>query len=91
MPNTSRVDIQEALAPADKAYAKIAYSLAEAVLTSGLSRSMLYLAIGRGELEARKCGARTLILGSDLRQFLQKLPPMTKGTTTQRVSKVGME
>ena len=28
---------------------------------------MLYLAIGRGELEARKCGARTVILDDDLR------------------------
>ena len=62
MPNTSRVDIQEAPASADQAHAKIAYSLPEAVFTSGLSRSTLYVAISRGELYARKWGARTVIL-----------------------------
>jgi excisionase family DNA binding protein len=70
---------------------KVAFTIKEAARASGISRSLLYIAIGRGALRARKCGARTLILGSDLRQFLQKLPPMTKGTTAQRVSKVGME
>jgi hypothetical protein len=53
---------------------KIAHTIPEAVLASGLSRSLLYLAIGRGELRARKCGARTVILDSDLRRFLNSLP-----------------
>jgi hypothetical protein len=55
---------------------KIAHTIPEAVLASGLSRSLLYLAIGRGELRARKCGARTVILDSDLRRFLRNLPAL---------------
>jgi hypothetical protein len=62
----------------DKSQSKIAYTISEAVQASGLSRSMLYVAIGHGELRARKCGARTLILDSDLRKFLQKLPRLSK-------------
>ena len=57
---------------------KIAHTIPEAVLASGLSRSMLYLAIGCGKLLARKCRARTVILDSDLRQFLRGLPRLTK-------------
>jgi hypothetical protein len=52
----------------------IAHTIPQAVLASGLSRSLLYVAIGRGELRARKCGARTIILDSDLRRFLNRLP-----------------
>jgi hypothetical protein len=57
----------------------IAHTIREAVRASGISRSALYLAIGRGALRARKCGARTLILDSDLRRFLRKLPPFATG------------
>lgn len=60
------------------AESKVAFSIKEAAHTSGLSRSFLYLAIARGALQARKCGARTLILNSDLQQFLQKLPRLAK-------------
>ena len=42
---------------------------------------MLYLAIGRGELEARKCGARTVILDHDLRLFLARLPRLASTST----------
>jgi hypothetical protein len=58
---------------------KLAHTIPEAVLASGLSRSMLYLAISRGTLHARKCGARTLILDTELRRFLRNLPRLTKG------------
>jgi hypothetical protein len=60
---------------------KLAFTLKEATRASGLSRSLLYIAIGRGELHARKCGARTLILESDLRRFLRRLPRLTKSET----------
>ena len=60
--------------PSRKAQAKIAHTIPEAVVASGLSRSMLYVAISRGTLHARKCGARTVILDSDLRRFLLSLP-----------------
>ena len=53
---------------------KVAFTIKEAARATGLSRSTLYLAIGSGALRARKFGSRTLILGSDLRRFLLKLP-----------------
>jgi hypothetical protein len=55
---------------------KLGFSLKEAAHVSGLSRSLLYVAIGQGALPARKCGARTLILAADLRRFLHNLPRM---------------
>jgi hypothetical protein len=60
------------------AESKVAFTIKEAVRASGLSRSLLYVAISRGALQARKCGARTLILDSDLRRFLRHLPLLTK-------------
>lgn len=57
---------------------KIAFTLKEAALASGISRSLLYVAIGRGTLRARKLGARTVILDSDLRLFLRGLPRLIK-------------
>lgn len=57
---------------------KVAFTIKEAARASGLSRSLLYVAIGRGSLRARKCGARTLILDSELRRFLRNLPHLTK-------------
>jgi hypothetical protein len=57
---------------------KIAYTIPEAVQASGLSRSSLYVAIATGALHARKCGARTLILDTDLRRFLRSLPRFVK-------------
>jgi hypothetical protein len=58
---------------------KLAHTIPEAVRASGISRTALYLAIGRGALHARKCGARTLILDSDLRRFLRNLPFFATG------------
>jgi hypothetical protein len=57
---------------------KIAYTIPQAVQASGLSRSSLYVAIAVGALQARKCGARTLILGTDLRRYLRSLPRFVK-------------
>jgi hypothetical protein len=53
---------------------KIALTLKEAARVSGLSRTLLYVEIARGTLTARKCGARTVILESELRRFLRSLP-----------------
>jgi hypothetical protein len=58
----------------DNPLTKIAYTIPEAVVVSGVSRSTLYLAIAYGDLRARKFGARTLILARELRRFLQALP-----------------
>jgi hypothetical protein len=57
---------------------KLAHTIPQTVLASGLSRSMIYLAIKSGALRARKCGARTLILDLDLRRFLRGLPHFTE-------------
>lgn len=63
---------------------KVAYTIKEAAHASGLSRSVLYVAIGRGALNARKCGARTLILNSDLRRFLRSLPRLDKSSALSK-------
>ena len=61
-------------------WAKLGFSIKEAAQASGLSRSLLYLAIGEGQLRARKCKARTVILREDLQQFLASLPAMKTAT-----------
>jgi excisionase family DNA binding protein len=60
---------------------KLAFTIKEAARATGLSRSLLYVAISQGALHARKCGARTLILETDLRRFLRSLPVLAKGDT----------
>jgi hypothetical protein len=78
MDNVFHSATQDRIASPNEQQAKIAYTITEAVLASGLSRSMLYVAIGRGALQARKCGARTLILEADLRRFLRSLPRVSR-------------
>ena len=51
-----------------------AMSIATAVRWSGLSRATLYRHIASGRLPVRKCGARTLVLASDLAAFIESLP-----------------
>jgi excisionase family DNA binding protein len=41
---------------------------------AGIGRTKIYEAISSGELVARKCGKRTLILRTDLQEFLSDLP-----------------
>ena len=57
---------------------KVAFTIKEAARASGLSQSLLYVAIGRGELRARKCGARTVILDTELRRYLRGLPHLAR-------------
>jgi excisionase family DNA binding protein len=54
--------------------AKLAYSIPEAAEATGLSRSILYLALKAGKLIARKAGARTVIEDAELRRYLANLP-----------------
>lgn len=68
------------------AESKVAFTIKEAVRASGLSRSLLYVAISRGALKARKCGARTLILDTDLRRFLRSLPHAQRSRKIPRSS-----
>ena len=55
---------------------KLALTVTEAAFAAGIGRSRLYEAISGGQLTARKFGARTVILRSDLDSFLDALPAM---------------
>jgi excisionase family DNA binding protein len=58
--------------------ARLAYSINEACALTGLGRDGLYGAIARGELVAKKFGARTVITSRDLERFLRSLPQAGK-------------
>jgi excisionase family DNA binding protein len=49
-------------------------SISEACAVAGIGRTKIYQAISNGNLKARKCGKRTLVLRGDLRDFLASLP-----------------
>ena len=49
-------------------------SIDESCHASGIGRTKIYEAIGAGELIARKCGRRTVILPRDLEAWLTNLP-----------------
>lgn len=49
-------------------------SISEACAVAGIGRTKIYQAISNGNLKARKCGKRTLVLRDDLRDFLASLP-----------------
>ena len=50
-------------------------SISEACAVAGIGRTKIYQAISNGNLKARKCGKRTLVLRDDLRG----LPRITSG------------
>lgn len=52
----------------------IAVSIADAVQLSGVGRSSIYEAIGRGDLPIRKRGRRSLVMVDDLRKWIESLP-----------------
>jgi hypothetical protein len=49
-------------------------TLTEASIVSGIGRTKLYGAIADGQLTARKCGSRTIVLRAELLRFLSSLP-----------------
>ena len=53
---------------------ELAITIVEAARRSGLSRSSIYQAIGRGELRLKKSGRRSLILTDDLKAWIDALP-----------------
>lgn len=57
---------------------KIAFTVAEAVQSSGIGRTALYALIKAGQLESRKLGKRTLIPATSLRSLIDGLPRTTK-------------
>ncbi len=54
----------------------MSYSIAEAVAVTGgaVSRTRLFALIASGEIDARRCGKRTVILADSLRRYLESLP-----------------
>jgi excisionase family DNA binding protein len=52
----------------------LAYGIEEAVAVTSIGRTTIFEAIRRGELVGRKLGKRTIILGDDLRAWLEALP-----------------
>jgi excisionase family DNA binding protein len=53
------------------------YTIEGAVEASGLPRTTIYELLGRGIIEARKAGRRTLIPAASLQAYLDSLPPAT--------------
>jgi excisionase family DNA binding protein len=54
----------------DRAFPKLAYSVAEACAVSSLGRSTLYTLIASGRLDARRVGGRRIIMADSLRALL---------------------
>jgi hypothetical protein len=55
-------------------YEPLAYRIPDAGRMTGLGNTKLYELIGRGVLDARKAGSRTLITGESLRAYVESLP-----------------
>jgi len=53
---------------------KLSVTIPEAVEATGLSRSTFYNLFRSGRLTPRKSGKRTLILVSDLEEYIKTLP-----------------
>ncbi|MER9018910.1 helix-turn-helix domain-containing protein [Mesorhizobium sp. M0898] len=53
---------------------KLSATINEAVAMTGISRSSLYKLLAAGTVPKRKSGKRTLILVSDLENYLTSLP-----------------
>ena len=51
-----------------------AYTINDVVRMGGMSRATVFREMRAGRLKARKLGARTLILASDWRDYLDSLP-----------------
>jgi excisionase family DNA binding protein len=57
---------------------ELAISIVEAAKRSGVGRSSIYEAIGRGEIPLRKSGRRSLIRVDDLKAWIDSWPIVEK-------------
>jgi excisionase family DNA binding protein len=57
----------------------LAYTIAEACAAARIGRTKLYALIKAGDVQAVKCGSRTLILVDPLQRFVSNLPPLHPG------------
>lgn len=53
---------------------RVAYSVAEVMLMTGLSQSTIFRRIKSGRLKTRRSEGRTLVLRRDLAAYLETLP-----------------
>ena len=53
---------------------RLAVTVREAVILTGIGRSKLYAMFKGGDLRAKKAGRRTLVLVADLKRMLKSLP-----------------
>jgi len=53
---------------------KLAFTIPEAIASSGIGRTQLFALIKTGHLEARKLGTRTLIPAASLQSMIASLP-----------------
>ena len=53
---------------------QICYSPSDAAKALGIGKSTLFAILARGEIKARKLGARTLITAAELERYVASLP-----------------
>ena len=63
---------------------KTALTVKEACTHLGITKSSLYRARERGEIDLRKLGGRTIVLKADLEALLGSLPIAQRGPARQR-------
>lgn len=68
---------QQTIAQSDRVnnQPSVAFTIEGTAKMTSLSRGSIYAAMNTGSLQARKWGDRTIILRSDLLQWLEALPP----------------
>lgn len=70
--------------------AKLAYTIDEVSKITSIGRTSIYSRLQSGELVARKCGNRTIVVAQDLQDFLDGLTPIhSKSACVKRTGKEG--